>query len=41
MNDMLHKLWPGYNLSLVLLALFLASWSLHAWTGWRKLETEH
>jgi hypothetical protein len=40
MNDMLHKLWPGYNLSLVLLALFLASWSLHAWTGWRKFAAE-
>jgi hypothetical protein len=40
MKDTLRKLWRGYNLSLVLLACFLVSWALHAWTGWRTFAAE-
>jgi hypothetical protein len=36
----LRKLWRDYNLSLVLLACFLFSWALQAWTGWRKFSAE-
>jgi hypothetical protein len=35
-----RKLWRDYNLSVVLLACFLASWSLQAWTGWLKFAAE-
>jgi hypothetical protein len=35
MSEKLRRLWRDYNLSLVLLACFLVSWVLQAWTGWR------
>jgi succinate dehydrogenase hydrophobic anchor subunit len=40
MWEKLRNLWREYNLSLVLLALFLVSWVLHGWTGWRKFAAE-
>jgi hypothetical protein len=30
----MKRLWRDYSLSIVLGALFLVSWALHAWTGW-------
>jgi uncharacterized membrane protein len=40
MSEKLRRLWRDYNLSLVLLACFLVSWVLQAWTGWRKFAAE-
>jgi hypothetical protein len=40
MSEELHRLWRDYNLSLVLLACFMVSWILQAWTGWRKFSAE-
>ncbi len=40
MSEKLRGLWRDYNLSLVLLACFIASWILQAWTGWRKFSAE-
>jgi hypothetical protein len=40
MSEKLRRLWRDYNLSLVLLAAFLVSWVLQAWTGWRKFSAE-
>jgi hypothetical protein len=36
------KTWPlgKYGLAWVLLALFLVSWVLQTWTGWREFESE-
>jgi hypothetical protein len=31
-----RRLWSRYNLGLVLLALFLASWAAQLWTQWRE-----
>ncbi|HEY7589759.1 MAG TPA: DUF6766 family protein [Candidatus Limnocylindrales bacterium] len=30
----MRRLWRDYGLSITLLVLFLASWSLQTWTGW-------
>ncbi len=30
------RLWKDYGLSLVLAALFTASWALQTWTGWQE-----
>ena len=30
----MKRLWRDYSLSIVLGALFLTTWALHAWTGW-------
>jgi hypothetical protein len=30
----MKQLWRDYSLSIVLGALFLTTWALHAWTGW-------
>ena len=35
-----RKLWRDYNLSIVLLACFLVSWVLHAFTGWARFSAE-
>ena len=35
-----RRLWKNYNLSIVLLALFLGSWLLQTWTGWVKFAAE-
>jgi hypothetical protein len=40
MSEKLLQLWCNYNLSLVLLACFLVSWVLQAWTGWCKFSAE-
>jgi hypothetical protein len=40
MSETLRRLWRDYNLSLVLLACFILSWILQAWTGWRKFSAE-
>jgi hypothetical protein len=40
MSEKLRRIWRDYNLSLVLLACFLVSWALQAWTGWRKFSAE-
>jgi len=36
------KTWPlgKYGLAWVLLALFLASWGMQTWTGWREFKAE-
>ncbi len=38
----MRKKWPlgNYGLGWVLLALFLASWAMQTWTGWRQFEAE-
>jgi hypothetical protein len=40
MSEKLRQLWRDYNLSLVLLAAFIVSWVLQAWTGWLKFSAE-
>jgi hypothetical protein len=40
MSEKLRRLWRDYNLSLVLLACFILSWIMQAWTGWRKFSAE-
>lgn len=40
MGEKLRRLWRDYNLSLVLLACFILSWIMQAWTGWRKFSAE-
>jgi hypothetical protein len=30
----MKRLWRDYSLSIILGALFLTTWALHAWTGW-------
>lgn len=40
MVDWLLKLWRNYNLSLVLLACFVVTWALQAWTGWQKFSAD-
>ena len=37
---MVRRLWRDYNLSIVLAALFLVSWVLQTWTGWRRFAGE-
>src|ERR671916_666069 len=36
----MKRLFRDYNLALVLLALFLVSWVLQTWTGWREFAAE-
>lgn len=36
----MKRLWRSYNLSIVLVALFLVSWVLQAWTGWTRFAAE-
>jgi len=36
----MKRIWRNYNLSIVLGALFLVSWGLQAWTGWREFAGE-
>ena len=36
----LNKIWRDYNLSVVLLALFLLSISLQTWMGWNEFLAE-
>jgi hypothetical protein len=40
MSEKWRRLWRDYNLSLVLLACFILSWIMQAWTGWRKFSAE-
>jgi hypothetical protein len=32
--------WRNYNLSIVLAGLFLLSWCLQTWTGWRRFAAD-
>jgi len=32
----MKRLWRNYNLSVVLAGLFLLSWTLQTWAGWRE-----
>jgi membrane protein implicated in regulation of membrane protease activity len=36
----MRRLWRDYGLGWVLLALFLASWVVQTWTGWREFRAE-
>jgi hypothetical protein len=36
----MRRLWRDYSLSIVLGALFLGTWALHAWTGWMHFVAE-
>jgi hypothetical protein len=36
----MRRLWRNYNLSIVLAALFLFSWVLQTWTGWRHFAAD-
>jgi hypothetical protein len=36
----MRRLWRNYNLGIVLLALFLVSWAVQTWTGWREFKAE-
>jgi hypothetical protein len=36
----MKALWKDYNLSIVLFALFLASWVGQTWTGWVEFVAE-
>jgi hypothetical protein len=36
----MKRIWHDYSLGWVLLALFLASWIVQTWTGWREFESE-
>ena len=36
----MKRLWRNYNLSIVLAALFLLSWIVQTWTGWREFAGE-
>lgn len=35
-----RRLWSNYSLSIVLLCLFLVSWGLQTWMGWREFAAE-
>ena len=39
-HSRLRWLWRNYNLSIVLIALFLTSWIMQTWMGWRQYEAE-
>src|SRR5215216_6554794 len=34
------RLWRNYNLSIVLLLLFLVSWAIQTWTGWVEFQSQ-
>jgi len=36
----MEKLWRDYNLSIVLLILFLVCWIIQTWVGWQKYAAE-
>ena len=36
----MRKLWRERNLGIVLLLLFLGTWALQLWTGWREFRAE-
>ena len=36
----MKQLWRNYNLSIVLATLFLVSWGVQTWTGWRTFSAE-
>ena len=36
----MKDVWRNYNLSIVLTALFLASWALQTWMGWMHFSAE-
>jgi hypothetical protein len=36
----MNRLWRDYGLGWVLLALFLGSWAVQTWTGWREFQSE-
>ncbi len=36
----MRRLWKNYSLSIVLIALFLLSWALQTWSGWRHFAGE-
>lgn len=36
----MRRLWRGYNLGIVLFALFVLSWIMQTWTGWREFVAE-
>ena len=36
----MRRLWRDYSLSIVLGALFLVTWALHAWTGWMHFAAQ-
>src|SRR5215213_6612207 len=36
----MRRLFRDYGLGWILLALFLASWVLQTWTGWREFQAE-
>ena len=36
----MRRLWRNYNLSIVLASLFLVSWVVQTWTGWREFAGE-
>lgn len=36
----MKRLWRDYSLSIVLLTLFLVSWGIQTWTGWREFVGE-
>jgi len=40
MSAKLKRLWRDYSLSMVLLACFILTWALQAWTGWQKFSAE-
>jgi hypothetical protein len=36
----MKRIWRDYGLGWVLLALFLVSWIVQSWAGWREFESE-
>jgi hypothetical protein len=36
----MRRLWRDYGLGWVLLTLFLGSWILQTWTGWREFKAD-
>jgi hypothetical protein len=36
----MNRLWRDYGLSITLVVLFLASWTLQTWTGWNQFVAE-
>jgi hypothetical protein len=35
----MKRIWHNYSLGWILLALFLVSWIIQSWTGWREFES--
>jgi 4-amino-4-deoxy-L-arabinose transferase-like glycosyltransferase len=36
----MRRLWKDYNLSIVLLVLFLVSWAVQTWAGWMNFSAD-